>query len=222
MRIEGVLFFLILFHSCQSFKETGSFIPLKYSFPENEINKGKTFTYLDESNGEKTYYDYYFGDNYGKKCLIVKDYSSDGTGDSIIYVDHKLVESYAHFFSRYKPTKANILLDTTIHNGTRLGKNFLTVQFESDSTLLTIRSESEFLKDTTFNWKGTLLPTLIIKTTYYNTIHGKISDALDYRFQIEFITYLAQKIGRVRTRMLTTKENKLKNIDLIDIQDRHR
>ena len=59
MRIERALLILIFFYSCHSFRDNDSFIPLEYTFPENEINNGKTYTYVDESNGEKTYYDYY-------------------------------------------------------------------------------------------------------------------------------------------------------------------
>ena len=202
-------------------KHTSSFIPSEYMFPDEEIGNGKTFIYVDSSNSEEHSQDHYFGYNNGQKCRIVRAYSSTGTNDSTIYINHKLVESYSRFFYRDELTRAAILQDTIVQNGKRLGKNILIVKFESESRLLTIRTQSEFLKDTIFNWKGRMLPTIAIQTTYNSTMHWKSEKEVDTSFKIEIITYEAKRTGTVRIRVLTTKENRPKNLDLIAVQNRH-
>ena len=214
-----VLFISISFFSCNSVRDSAIFLPEKYFLPEDQINSGKTFIYLDRSIGETSYIDYYFGDNNGRRVLVQKAYLLKGTNDSQIYFHRRLIESYSNIFNTTRLTKANIFRDTIIENGKRLGKHILSVSFESDSTIWKIISESEFMKDTIFTWKGKSLPTLVINTTYNTTIQNKFDRNENMNFKIEFNTYEAEKIGSVRLNVLTTTEHKPKIIDLIEIKD---
>ena len=219
MRFIAVLFISVSTFSCNSVRDSVTFLPENYFLPEDQITNGKTFIYLDRSNGETTYIDYYFGDNNGRQVMIQRAYSLKGTNDSLIYLHRKLIESYSNLFNASRLAKANILQDIIIENGKRLGKNILSVSFESDSTIWKIISESEFIKDTMFTWKGKSLSTLVIRTTYNTTVENKFDSKQSTNFKIEFNTYEAEKIGSIRLNILTTTEHKPKIIDLIEIKD---
>jgi len=219
-KLRNLLLLSILCLACKTSKIDHSFIPVEFYFPADQIGEGKTFTYVDESSGDKTYLDYYHGYENNKKYLIQKAYSLQGTNDSLIYLDYQLIETYSYMFSDKEPTKGDIQQDTVIENGKKLGKNIRKVAFQTDSTLLTIISESEYVKDTIFSWKGTLLPTLVIKTTYNSSIKSKLHSEPPTDFRIEFLTYEAKGTGTIRIRMLTTQDKRVKNIDLIKIGNR--
>ena len=139
--------------------------------------------------------------------------------DSLVYLNNRLLESYSYMFSKTQPTKALILSDTIIDNGKRLGKNILKVEFHTDSTVLAIRSESEFVKDTTFMWKDTSRSTLVLRTIYYTTLKTKKNNELLSDFQLEFIIYQAEKIGAIRVKIPKTVDNKIKYLDLVEIRN---
>ncbi len=112
-----------------------------------------------------------------------------------------------------------ILSDTIIDNGRRLGKNILTVSYQSDSLEWLIRSESEFVKDTTFQWQGSSLPTIVIKTTYFSTLKSKFINEIQTNFELSFLTYEASKIGTIKIKIPKTVDNKSKDINLVRIED---
>jgi hypothetical protein len=215
-------FFIVsaLIFTCKKVKTDNPFIPRDYYFPQDKIGNGKTFVFIDQNTGDTSYQDLYFKYRDNTKYLVVKAYRANSVEDSLIYLDYKLKESYSYFFGKTEARKAEILQDTVIENGKKLGKEILKVKFKSDSTLLTIISESEFLKDTTFIWKGALIPTLVIKTTYNNTVQSNMDNETQKVFKLEFLTYQGEKTGTLRFKVLTTREGYPKNIDLIEIKDR--
>jgi hypothetical protein len=219
MESGHILLIFAFICACNLKKKNTPFIPLEYLFPESEIGAGKTFIYVDQSTGDSIFHNLSHYQTKGQTYLILTAYSPKERFDSLVYRDNKLLESYSYMFSKTEATRAVILLDTIIDNGRRLGKNILKVEFHVDSTVLAVRSESEFVKDTIFAWQGVSLPSLVIKTIYYTTLKGRNDNFPLTNFQIEFLTYQAKKTGAVRIKILKTKDNQTKYIDLKEIRN---
>lgn len=219
MKLIYLLLIIISYYSCTTSREIRHFIPTEYFFPESLIGSGKTFIFIDQSNGDSSFHDLYHYKKDNETYLIRTTYSMNGRSDSLIYSNYKLLEIYSHFFSQTKATKASILSDTIIDDGSRLGKNILKLSYQSDSLEWSIRSESEFVKDTVFQWQGSSLPTIVIKTTYFSTLKNKFNNHIQTNFELVFFTYEASKTGTVKIKIPKTVSNKSKDINLVRIED---
>lgn len=210
----------IYFLSCTVNNSGTSFLPLEYRFPEIKTGEKKTYVYVDKSNGDSSFYDYYHPIKNGQVYFIVKTYNARGISDSSVYLNGKLLESYAHLFDNEILTKGVILQDTVIKNGKRLGKHILETRFSSGSLVNFFRAEYEFVKDTVFTWQNTILPTLVIKSAMSLTIKSNVTSNVQSEHRISFVSYQAKGIGTIRITFLQTAENKSKTIDLLQIIDR--
>lgn len=219
MKLLYLLFIVALCYSCNTNKERKQFIPTEYFFPEDQIGKGKTFIFIDQTNGDSLFFDLYHHKKGNETYLIRIAYSRSNLSDSLIYLNNRLLETHSAFFSKTDLTKGVILSDTIIDNDSRLGKNVLIVSYQSDSLDWSIRSESEFAKDTIFQWQSSSLPTIVIKTTYFITLKSKFVKDIQTKFQLDFLTYEASKIGTVKIKILKTVDNKTKDINLVRIED---
>lgn len=115
-------------------------------------------------------------------------------------------------------TKGQILLDTIVDNGKKLGKLLTKIRFANESTVIIIRAEEEFEKDTVFTWQQKQLPTLVVKSQFFGEIKWK--NGKDTSFTVQIWTFLAKGAGGVRSRILNEKENKLVDFDVVEIKDR--
>jgi hypothetical protein len=216
MKFPFLVFLLILVAACSTITKSNVFVPIEYTFPEGQIASGKTFVQVDQATGDTSFEDRYHFVKNNREYLIQKFYSAQGTSDSTLYLDSKLAESYSYVFSKTVASRALILLDTIINNGKKLGKDILKVEYKSDSTILSIRSESEFIKDTTVRWRKVFLPTLVIRTTIYSSLKSRFYPSIKTDFKIDYLMYEAKNTGTVKIKLLTPKE---KVIDLIDIRN---
>jgi len=219
MKLLYLLLIIASCYSCSKNKKINQFLPTEYLFPKEQIGKGKTFTYIDQTNGDSSFYDLFHHKKDNETYLIKTSYTRSNLSDSLIYSNYKLLEIHSYFFSKTDITKGIILSDTIIDNGSRLGKNILIVSYQSDSLDWSIRSESEFAKDTVYQWQGSSLPAIVIKTTYFNTLKSKFVENTESNFQFDFLTYEATKIGTVKIKILKTVDNKTKDINLVRIED---
>jgi hypothetical protein len=213
-----ILFLIIFLSACMSLKDKHPFIPLEYSLSEEEKVKGKTLIYEDKVTGERSYTDVFYKISGGKNLLILRAYTDSLISDSTVELDHKLYESYSGFFN-HRLNKAQIFLDTIIENGKKLGKYKLGVILKTDSAEITVRSEFEYIKDTSFVWKRKEVPALVIQAKYNFTLKDQDTDR-PVNFIIEYLTYEAKGIGTIRMKVYNIKEQRTKNIDLIEIRDK--
>lgn len=124
MKLIYLLLIITPYYSCTTSKKIKQFIPTEYFFPEDQLNKGKTFIYIDQSNGDSSFHDLYHYKKDNETYLIRTTYSRNEHSDSLIYLNYKLIEVHSYFFSKTQATKAMILSDTIIDNGRRLGKKY--------------------------------------------------------------------------------------------------
>jgi hypothetical protein len=185
---------------------------------EKDKVRGKKLCYSDEVSGEHSYSDVYYLDNGGRQYFITTTYTDSQKLDSVVEYNNKALSSYSYLNKGKTLSKNEIFLDTIINDGTRLGLQKINFKSLGDSAEFMVSSESRFVKDTLFNFRGDQLPTLVIQTTWNTTMKDRFADGT-VKFQMTFLMYFAKGIGKVRTRIYNINEKRIKNIDLVAIQD---
>ncbi|UEG49639.1 hypothetical protein LK994_13435 [Ferruginibacter lapsinanis] len=215
MRIAYFLSILILFSACKHQKTYVSFVPPDYFFPEEQVGNGKTFTYVSKTNGEKTFRDIFHLNIHNINYLIVRAYDQNGTTDSLVYLNRKIIENYSYMFGKQKIIKADIYTDTIIDNGKKLGELISTFEFASQGSTFSIETKMTYLKDTTLLWRGKETASIVT----FSTFQGKLqNNKFQKEFNIESTVYSAKGIGEIKY-LIKGKDNKINEIDLVDIKD---
>lgn len=144
--------------------ENGYFIPKEFEYPSSKIDSGKTFIYQNSLTKQHSLTDLKLMNVAGKIFRTIKNYDSTGaTSDSSKIYDGKAIEVYNFFMANDGTrTKADIIQDTILNDGHKLGIHLTKSIYRTKHTTNEIASIGQYLKDTTITWKNTLVPVLVI------------------------------------------------------------
>lgn len=172
------------------------FVPLDYEYPATILSSPKTFVYKNLSTSALTYKDIIRKDKDGAVIINWKDYDSSNIADSSTEINDKNVGHYMIINGQYYRGIVNE--DSTYQNGSQLGEKVQSESFTIGTSLVvTANIRSRFLKDTTINWNGKTLPTIVIqseaKLVYQNT-----QDHSEQQSITETFYYFAKNVGLIR------------------------
>jgi hypothetical protein len=173
------------------------FVPLDYEYPATILSSPKTFVYKNLSTSALSYKDITRKDKDGAVIINWKDYDSTNIADSSTEINDKNVGHYMIINGQYYRGIVNE--DSTYQNGSRLGEKVQSESFTIGTSLVvTANIHSQFLKDTTINWNGKPLATIVVqseaKLVYQNT-NGQSSKQQSVT---ETFYYFAKNVGLIR------------------------
>jgi hypothetical protein len=176
------------------------FIPKAFEYPDHSIGEGKTFIYYDSVHNKNNYFELRTFIKGGDTVCSNLQYNDTAKVDSQIINHGKLIEIYHQLSTlNSRMYKGEDIVDMTISDGTRLGKNKQSYTFRNDDTLtVKISSESQFFKDTSILWKGALLPCLVVQTNGNIELRSKKFAGLNRSSTVLVYSYYALKIGEIK------------------------
>jgi hypothetical protein len=191
----------ILFASCSG-QKPARFIPKDFNYPDDSIGEGKTFIFHDSVHNQHTYLSLRSLMQGSDTVQSRVRYNAMSVIDSQIISHGQMIESY-YQFSWYHPVlyKAQDLIDVTTSDGTKLGLNKTSCTYHNDTLLLTISSESQFLKDTSMVWSGQLVPCLVIVSNGKMEGRSKIIESLNFTSTVLYRGYYAKDLGVIKYTM---------------------
>ena len=196
MKVQLLLLAILFFSKCSDTK-TAYFIPEEYQYPDNKIGNGKIFIYQDSLTKEFVSKSIKLINMDGRTYRIYKQYDSTSTTDSAIIFNGKMVEDY-NFIIGGRATKADIMEDTIINNGFKLGQRVYKCVYNTPPTFTTQNSEETFLKDTSINWKGKSTKCLLTNESVLLEVH-LISDTTEKQVLHATLTnYYAEGYGMIK------------------------
>jgi hypothetical protein len=186
------------------------FMPKTFEYPDDSIGEGKTFTYHDSAHNQDTYIDlrsFMMGRDTLRSYLR---YNAKSRIDSQIINHGQLIETFDQLSTRHpRLFKGEQVLDLTIDDGTKLGKNKKSWTYHNDNLTLAISSESQFVKDTSMLWQGRLLPCLVIHSDGKMDVRSKKYASLNYTSTVLYYGYYAKSIGLIKYILAFTDRKKV-------------
>jgi hypothetical protein len=204
--------------ACKTGQTSKLFIPEEFSLAKEIVNKSVTLVYYDSLQKQYSYTDLFAVNNGNNRYLVQKIYDINGTNDSIVYINDKMIENYSYILDRNHPSKGNIIRDTILNNNDKLGRRLVDIIFETDSISLMISSESFYVKDTVLTWHNITDKALVISTKYSGALESKLDSSISSKFIFEITSYHLRKIGIVK--MKTHRDNYLNTITLSEIKSK--
>lgn len=204
MRVPITHFLLISFLApfityCQV-KKKDRFYPAEYLYPLNKLGKGKTYVYEDIGGTQYNYTDVIPMRDHNQPVIAIRHRTTSQTVDSLICSENwLLLDSYLFLpGSGSKALKGKILEDDVIDDGSRLGKHISRTEYSDPGFVLTVATESVFVKDTVIYWQDKKFD--CIKTHEPTTIKFKSTKDSSNTRQMEIIFdgFLAKGIGAIR------------------------
>jgi hypothetical protein len=197
MKLLLLIILIIFFQSCHR-QKLGAFIPKEFYYPDDSIGSGKTFTYHDSANNKYKYTDLKLIYSENKKLIVFVSYDSILTRDSVIELNHKVIDWYKQL-GAYDSTlvKAEGLVDMTIDDNSRLGKNKISIFFQNDIISEKISTEKIFVKDTSMIWNGKYFDCLIMESNGKFEIRSHKYPSLNYNLNAIHYSYFAKGIGQI-------------------------
>jgi hypothetical protein len=198
MKFPILLFVAFFLNKCSDNKST-YFIPEKFQYPENKIDQGKTFIYQNTLTKKLAFKSFKILDIEGQKYLITKQFDSTSTIDSAISLNGKTVEDYYFVLNGgHSVTKANIIDDTVISNGLKLGKHVTKFIYQTPTISMTTNVEDVFVKDTSCIWDGKTRDCLAIKSIAKVQFNSMTDTSFKYVLNASNIMYYAKNIGLIK------------------------
>src|ERR1700722_5410601 len=158
MKLLSFIILIILFESCIQ-EKPDPFIPREFYYPDDSMGNGKTFTYYDSVNNRYRYADVKFIYSGNKKISLVGDYDSTLKKDSTLKFNGKIIEMYGQLVPKNgKLIKCEDLVDKTIDDHSRLGKDIFSCSWQDEVMSVKIHFEEIFVKDTSMLWHGKIIP----------------------------------------------------------------
>jgi hypothetical protein len=214
------IFFLlpfVFFARCKSNNSGRPHLPEEYTLNKADKEKGKTMVYLNRSSNESHYKDLFYIKKDNRQYLVQREHDGNKATDSMIYSPTHMVEMYSAVLGDSLMRPVEILLDTIIDNGKKLGKNKALFRMTNDSTQMDISAEVEYLKDTVFTWQEKTLPTLALKA-HYEFFVKELATGRSMPVTVDYHSYYAKGIGLVRTIVFDQRNNSFP-VDLVEIRD---
>jgi len=194
-----ILLFVALFLNKCSDKKSNYFIPEEFQYPENKIEKGKTFIYQNALRKKITFRSIKLLNINERKYFISKEFDSTSTTDSAIFFKGKILEDYNFVLNGgHGATKASIAEDTVINNGSKLGKHVTEYIFNTPTTSMIVNVEDIFVKDTSCIWQGKTLDCLEIQSlakVQFNSLTDTLSK---YFLNASNLMYYAKGVGLIK------------------------
>jgi hypothetical protein len=182
------------------------FIPKSFEYPDDSIGEGKTFTFHDSVHNKNTYREFRSfvkGNDTVQSCFR---YNDTAVFDSAIMNHGQLIETYGQLSSLIpKMYKGEDLVDVTINDGTKLGRNKQSWTYHNDTMTVAITTESKFMKDTSIQWNGQLLPCLVIQSNGKIAVSSKLYTSLNHTTKAIYYGYYAKNTGLIKY-ILTLRE----------------
>jgi hypothetical protein len=209
--MRPIIFVLFIFLTGCSGQKMPRFIPKAFEYPDDSIGEGKTFIFHDSVHNKNTYVELrsvVMGNDTVQSWLR---YNDTTVTDSAIMNHGQLMEIYGHLSSlNPRMYKGEDVVDVTINDGTKLGKNKQSWTYHNDTLTVAITSESQFVKDTSIEWRGRLLPCLAIQFNGKMEVRSKLYRGLNYTAKAINYDYYAKNIGLIK---YTVKFKDRKNND---------
>jgi hypothetical protein len=198
MKFIILLFVALSLNKCSD-KKSNYFIPQEFQYPENKIEKGKTFIYQNALRKKITFRSVELSNINGQKYLISKEFDSTSTTDSAIFLNGKILEDYNFVLNGgNSATKAIIAEDTVINNGLKLGKHVKEYIFQTPATSVIINIEDIFIKDTSCIWQGKTLDCLEIQSVAKVKFNSLTDTSFKYLLNASNLMYYAKGVGLIK------------------------
>ncbi len=216
MRPSVFVLLLPLFAGCSG-QKLPRFIPKAFEYPIDSIGGGKTFVYRDSVHNKNTYFTERSFVQGGDTVESRVRYNDSSVIDSQIVSHGQTIESY-YQFAWHHPIlyKAEGLIHVTTIDGSKLGRNKTSATYHNDTLILTISSESHFLKDTLMAWGGQSLPCLVTVSNGKMEGRSKIIKSLNFTSTAVLRGYYAKNLGVIKYTL--TFRNR-KNVDQYQVWD---
>lgn len=173
------------------------FVPLDYEYPATILSSPKTFVYKNLSTSALTYKDIIRKDKDGAVIINWKDYDSSNIADSSTEINDENVGHYMIINGQYYRGIVNE--DSTYQNGSQLGEKIQSESFTIGTSLVvTANIRSRFLKDTTINWNGKTLPTIVIQSKAKLVYQNTQDQSSEQQSITETFYYFAKNVGLIR------------------------
>jgi hypothetical protein len=221
--MKNISFFLaslVFFAGCKPKGLPGPYLPVEYTLDEADKQKGKTMVYIDRSSNQYEYTDLFYIQKNNRQYLVDRERDSSGVTDSTIYYPTRMMETYSTLLEDSLLRRLEILKDTILNNGKKLGKYVGSFRTTNDLNQIDISVEQEYLKDTVFTWNAKSLPTLVLKT-HYDFIIKHLPTGRSMSTGVDSHIYFAKGIGHVKT-VIIKEEKNVGAIDLVEIRDLQR
>jgi hypothetical protein len=199
MKISLSLFVLAaIFIKCSAQKPT-DFIPKEFRYPDDKIGAGITFIYQDSLTAQRTFENFQIVNRDGKRFKATIKYDSNSVNDSVLYLNGRVVEHYNFFLNKGgNPIKAENLQDTVTNNGHKLGVHSSQIRYRTDALIYTATTKEEYLKDTTINWQGKQLPSLVTSGNSRVEIKVIADTTVSQVMEVHLRFYYAKDVGLIR------------------------
>ena len=211
-----LLFILVIINSsCINKSAQMKLISDDYYFPESQIGFGKTMVYENNKTRDTTYTDLF----HKEKLLVQCAYDKNSTSDSAIFLDYKFVDYYINPYGKGELWKANRILDTVILDEKGKLNEIAEFRWDKDSKYVFVKSRTEIVKDTIFQWHNETYPALITNTIIETSSNFLRAPDGNNNFKMEMTNYLCKHIGSIKRFLFVNwkKDTSIRN--LIEIRD---
>ena len=211
MRLIIIIGFFTFLASCNNSAPINQFIPDEYNYPDDSMLVGKTFIYEDTVTGQKAYTDCKLVNNSQGQYITSRNYVNGKTYDSTISLNNKMIETYSSPYIGNDLLKCQIIQDTIIKNGTKLGQSITKTLLRNDSDKVFNTVVSEYLKDTLLMWNNKSTPCIIISNISrdeYRNSNDSITEVIEgsyngyYCKKLGLVEYTSLYNGKVQTFIL--------------------
>ncbi len=206
-----------MFASCLSSKNGETFIPKEYQFPDDSLLMGKTFSYNKTESNEKNFTDLRLNVIGDKKYLVSRQYSSDKLFDSVITVEDKTKDIYSFSFDDGRPLKGEIIQDTIIKNGTKLGLRIKRTIFKVKDYTSDNLSRLEYLKDTAIVWQKRKIDCIVMTATSTTQLINSTDNSARQELTSYHNLYYGKYIGLLK--YSTNFKDEHYSFDLVEVRD---
>ena len=217
MKITPFLLLLLFVSGCDD--HINYFIPDGFQYPDNKIEKGKTFVYQNNSTQERTFKDLRTLDMDGQHFQTLKSYDSNSVSDSVKLLNGKSFETFNFFMNKGRnPIKAENLKDTILNNGQKLGIHLTERKYQTEQIQYLTTSQEQYLKDTTIIWENSKLLCLVTQANAKIEIKVKADTSINHLTKVVSNFYYAKDIGLIKYSIQFTDQNGKDNYGLWELK----
>lgn len=217
MRTLVSLIISCLITSCMSSQNDEAFIPKEYQFPDDSLLRGKTFIYNKKGTSDKNFIDLRLNVVGNKKYLISRQYSFDKLFDSAITLNDKTKEIYSFSFDDGRPLIGQIIQDTIIKNGTKLGLRIKRTIFKAKDYTSDNLSKLEYLKDTVIVWQKRKIKCIVMVATSTTQLISGTENSARQELTSYHNLYYGKHLGLLKY-SINFKEEQY-SFDLVEVQN---
>jgi hypothetical protein len=214
---------------------------MHYSFPIEQIGKGKTFVYRPAGTKDADMYkDIQLIDDNENQYLVSKlrtDFINFDFSKSTL--DGALAENYTYIslaplpqflppfsapdgyltlqYDSFSPIKGEILEDTVFDTGKKIKNRSTKIVYIQRDSVLTYDDEEEYLKDTIFTWQGKTYDCIVTAIKRTTEFSSKAYPSKKHTLYESGTYYFAKGIGLVR--YTNQRNDKFEVVELVEINE---